>query len=564
MRLEIIKLTAWHIKGIGFGDKPIVLPITPEHITNGPNGVGKTTMLDTIMWLLTGQNDLLNRKFDPEVKNGTEVGDKISYAELIIKVDEIEHRLKIERDVKSKGLKYFFDNQSVKKNEYETKLSDLKLSRMALLSNPYYLLEYLNWSDAREIISELINKPSEDDLDNILKNSYNISEKVINYGKSKSWEKQQMLDEINFIKGSMSSFETNIEYHNNKLQEMTENVERPILEAKRLELINKRKKLENTDEINEKNKIIRDLESKNSDINQQLSKNETMKRNISSDLESISDEISIIDNDIKEKTVKFESEAKKPIVSKCPTCGGNLTGDMLDNVKHIHQENIAKNVKTLEDLETKKNSVKASYFKMQAKLQETYTKEQVLQLKGIVNDNKTIIDINRNEIANSLDTNALSIIDTELIEINKKLSYDTTTIKSEIDKLNSQLKDQKEKMEIIESAIDSVEHRFESVAKEIKLQLSEYFPKVDINLTKKLKNGSIKPTFSVSIKGVEYKDLNTGNKFVAGVTICLGLQKLLGVNVPLLIDNGESFDNFTLKAIAPNSSFIMMRVVNLG
>lgn len=70
------------------------------------------------------------------------------------------------------------------------------------------------------------------------------------------------------------------------------------------------------------------------------------------------------------------------------------------------------------------------------------------------------------------------------------------------------------------------------IAKEFK----KYFKITEITTTETLKNGDEKECFKLSLDGKPYEMLSSGEKIRVGLDLTLGLQKLLKVEMPLLID----------------------------
>lgn len=67
------------------------------------------------------------------------------------------------------------------------------------------------------------------------------------------------------------------------------------------------------------------------------------------------------------------------------------------------------------------------------------------------------------------------------------------------------------------------------------------------------------PTVNGSILGNE---LNTGMSILAEIDICNAFQKKLDLKAPIIIDNAEQLDSFSINGIKSDTQLIMFRVTD--
>lgn len=139
---------------------------------HGTNGVGKTTLCDAWMWLLTGKDtkdrsdyEIKTRNSNNEVLHGLEysVSAKVEVGGIsydlsrIYKENWVKPTGEKERILKSHTTDYIFDTIPLaKKSEYDMRINQLigDAERFKLLSSPRYFLN-IDWRKRRQLLMEL-------------------------------------------------------------------------------------------------------------------------------------------------------------------------------------------------------------------------------------------------------------------------------------------------------------------------------------------------------------------------------------------------------------------------
>jgi len=79
------------------------------------------------------------------------------------------------------------------------------------------------------------------------------------------------------------------------------------------------------------------------------------------------------------------------------------------------------------------------------------------------------------------------------------------------------------------------------------------FDEVRIELFKYQKNGNVADTFEIWYKGTKYQDISSTERILAGLEINEYLKNALGVSVPTIIDNFESYSSIKPDRLPPQS-----------
>lgn len=203
MKIFLKSLELKNFKGI----KQLKIDFGPATRISGDNGTGKTTIMDSFMWLLFGK-DSKDRK-DYKIKTITENGEELHGIEHSV-IGELEvdgTLIKLQRTYKEQWTKksgqatselkghttdYLINDVPAKMKEYNEKVNNILAdSTFKLITNPLYFTS-LDWKKQREILLEIIG-----DID---------TENIINYNKSlKPLEKLLGDDDVETLRKQVKS-----------------------------------------------------------------------------------------------------------------------------------------------------------------------------------------------------------------------------------------------------------------------------------------------------------------------------------------------------------------------
>ena len=176
--MKLKKLTIENFKGI----KKFILNADGENICIlGNNGTGKTTVADSVAWLLYDQNSI-GASFQPKPLNiiGDAAHGICSDVEGVFVLNDNNHEIKLKKSYYEKWTKkrgsakaeftgniidYFIDDVPVKKKEYVEKISRIAHEHiLKLLTNVKHFSEELHWQDRRQILLDICGDISDADI----------------------------------------------------------------------------------------------------------------------------------------------------------------------------------------------------------------------------------------------------------------------------------------------------------------------------------------------------------------------------------------------------------------
>lgn len=242
MQILLKSLELKNFKGV----KQISINFGEITTISGDNGTGKTSIMDSFMWLLFGK-DSKDRK-DYKIKTIDENGEELHGLEHSV-IGELEVDgtfIKLERTYKERWTKqkgqaaselkghttdYFINDVPVQMKEYNEKVNDILAdSTFKLITNPLYFTS-LDWKKQREILLEII---GDIDSENIIayKDSLKPLERFLGSNDIDSLRKQ-VKAKISKIKEQIKAIPNRIDECN--IQIVDENFEQLELERNKIQ-----------------------------------------------------------------------------------------------------------------------------------------------------------------------------------------------------------------------------------------------------------------------------------------------------------------------------------------
>lgn len=175
--MKLVSLKLRHFKGI----RNFTLDIQGENVSvYGDNATGKTTLMDSFLWLLFGKDSANRADFD--IKTLTEDGEALHGLDHSVEATvELGGRpmtlqkVYSEKWTKRRGAAtkeftghttdHFLDGVPVQKKEYDAAVADIASEDIfKLLTNPRYFNDMLHWQKRREILLEVCGDVSDTDV----------------------------------------------------------------------------------------------------------------------------------------------------------------------------------------------------------------------------------------------------------------------------------------------------------------------------------------------------------------------------------------------------------------
>lgn len=352
-------------------------------------------------------------------------------------------------------------------------------------------------------------------------------------------------DKIDIIDGDIVKFikETNARIKNveNKIEIKKGNLEY----AKKITS----EKLENLKEFTKQEEI--DLLEQEKDFLETENKNQLRKKIQNNIGEKEAEQLNIqnrIDK-INEKGKKARIEYNKILsdpMSQCPCCNQILNTDN----KKIALENKRNEMFSLgtekEELENKLADIKV----------------EVMQLKA------NLYSLGRQENSNRIDEidKRLEELNTEkesIIKFNNELQVKMNNIsktKKDIVSIVLEMEQMEEQIDNYNLQIIIAKKLYCMVIQEKMKIVEKYMTNTKIKFYELIKStGELKDCFKITRNGEEFNSLSKSQKFVTILEICNMLNKISGLNIPILIDDSESYPDFQFNYEDYNSQLIIIK-----
>lgn len=488
MKIILKSLTLKNFKGIKD------LQIDFSKVTNiyGENATGKTTIVDSFMWLLFGKDSKDRKDFD--IKTLDPSGEPLHGLEHsvtgVLEIDGSDLKLqriykekwskptgKAEQELKSHTTDYYLNDIPVKQKEYNEKINELLNEDIfKLVTSPLYFSN-LNWKKQREILLDIIGDVDDETvlnynsklkkLDGVLKDGIDNYLKRVKSTLQKLKKNQETypvrIDECN--NQIVSDDFTDIEIEKRNVLNQIEQIDSQIADKSKindykLEISNElfslksdyNSKLNNAklSSFNEKRKLEKELSEMNyklQDVKHDISLSERSSKQFILDIENCSKSIDNKETEVEKLRKKFidireeqlEIDENKFI---CPMCKRPLDADDIEYKKAEMLQNFNEDkAKRLEETRAKGktyNSIiadlKANIEKYQSKLDdnEVYIKtlrDQERDLVSLIERKQTEID---NFVLPEPKFDGMEEMQKTIEKVQEKLNSSTTVDNSEL------------------------------------------------------------------------------------------------------------------------------------
>ena len=241
-----------------------------------------------------------------------------------------------------------------------------------------------------------------------------------------------------------------------------------------------------------------------------------------------------------------------------------ILGDQAENSKLI---DMAKRVKS--DIDKQEETIKqitdalSELGTINNKLDSDNTLNKLKEAKNVVEGRIASLSEKQPDLS-EYDRN-IDALTNELNEIKfklKQVAYNNQN-KQMIAEYEQKLIDTRKKGADIQRILDLAEDFKRDKIKKVTDKINSSFSIVKWIMFENLINGGISdvciPTVNGSILGNE---LNTGMSILAEIDICNAFQKKLDLKAPIIIDNAEQLDSFSINGIKSDTQLIMFRVTD--
>lgn len=411
MKIYLQSITIENFKGI----KEFTAFFGKETTIKGANATGKSTLVDSFLWLLTGKDS--ENRADFEIKTVDEKNDPIHHLQHsvtgVLNIDgeavvlkrvyqEIWRKTQGEQEPHLAGNEtlYFWNDVPLKQKEYSAKINDLiQPDLLKLITNPFYFAS-LKKDIRRAMLIDIANVPSSESLlasekYQELKN-YLSGKSIQEFKKEVAYKKKQKKDELASIPGKIQERTSMIPSLLPDFTKISSEISEKEKELKNIDSsisdLNKQAEEENKSFL-ESQKKLRDLQSQitkiendtRSDFNKKSSAKREKINDLRSEIETQKNELPRIEANIydleakikakeqekEDKLAEWYAENEKALSISddfiCPTCGQPLPEEMKEKkVETLTSSFNLNKTKKLDEIVKEGNSIKeaiASYEK---------------------------------------------------------------------------------------------------------------------------------------------------------------------------------------------------------
>ena len=576
------------------------------NLFSGSNGIGKSTVIDAIMWVLCDET-LVYGKQSADNRNQNNLRD-------IIKVSlKLDNGLELERTYYDKYKEDLEGNLRYDKlvNEFKIngakygskeyfdyiKYNIIKLDRNVIIPKDYNLIRSLmdynyfgsiDYKISRALLEKVLNLKTDEEIVNeqqyapiktdmqLLK--YEI-QKVINKYKNvidtydkdiennESWVKNA---QKNLDLEALNEYDDLIAKRNELFNDKIENnpeyltCNQLLEETRKLIGVEQQKALETIFGVEKKiNELVVKGNFKNNEISKAESKLNEAKKLISENENKIVETTNYINTLLTRDKLEFEEK-------KCPKCGYLLNkkekDDYLEVIKKDCENKKAQIDHWKEQIENSKKVIKEceeelrKLFKEKEELGNQYfqEKENLEQAKKEKENNSKVKELELKVEETQKEINLLvSKFNVEkndkFAELNNKIS-ELESIKNQyenINKVKESIKNWKKQKAMNEVNIDLAKSYKANKLQMIKDNLSSAFPTLDIEIIEENENTGVqKEVCYLKLKGVEYKGINDGHRKFIGITFIENLKAKLNLeDMPIIFDKFADIDSERLDEI---------------
>ena len=522
-------------------------------VFSGLNGIGKTTVIDSVMWLLCDDSLVYGKENSDNLdKNNRQ--DTVEVTCLFVKDngDELELKRKLypkynkAGEFSSYANEFYINGADYSPKKYFARLLNEELG-VRLENDPdvtgfntlrsiidYNYISSIKYQTAREKIEKILKIAKDEVIASDTRFSL-IKDEL----KAQLYDVAKVKTKLNKKK---SISEEMVKKFTNEYQLLKEAF-KPIDKEEYEGLLKQKEAIQNKEYTHSADyqSIMAKMQEFNNVVSEaQISMNESKKKYdaLNTEKTNIQNNIIHYNNDI--ATLRETFISVKNSSRKCPNCNFELDKESINKrLKEINEkgtatgELIKKLTQKLESIDLE--SLKHDFEESKKKYEELFQKQKEFndKLQAIIKkeDDENRIFYNEKQIA--------------LNEVNGKImAMEMASNKSGLENKESELKIAREDLALVERQLIILDEFFQFKNQAIKERINEVFPNLDFRLTVESDTGAIQNTCQVFLKNVDYNGVNTGNKILLGFEIINSLRKAFGVTetLPIIFDELANLD----------------------
>lgn len=526
----------------------------------GKNGIGKSTIVDTIMWLLCDETNVYGKENSLNIdKNNPK--EPLEVSGVFRKNDGTKIELK--RIYKASYTKdgefskfsndFFINEAKYSTTEYFKRLNQeigLQEETLKGFNTLRCLIDFnylgsIDYKIARTKIEKILNLSSDKDLvndpqyalikDDLMAQLYDVSKVKTMLNRKKT----SLQDELQNNEASLAELKNQL---------------KPVDEEKIKELEDKIDKISSKNynhsiEYNSAKEKLANSSNSIAAIAKQLDEEIQKERVISAQKNNLINSL----NPKKEQLEKYKNEfvKVKASIQKCPNCGFSSN---LEEVKNKLQDIKVKAEELAKVIQEADNNIKQfttdEVDNAIAQLKEKYNKA-INERSDLEKDFNSLLE------KEELDSKEFYLKKTQLLQ---QLSSELAGLKAAKD--NSMIASKENYIQTLKQQLSQIEIKLvlledfkQDKINKIQQKTNEVFPDIEFVLLETSNTGAITETCKATYKGVDYHGLNDGQKIKLGIEIIEDLRKALGVKetLPIIFDKLKDLDSENIKSLVANT-----------
>lgn len=574
------------------------------NIFSGKNGIGKTTIIDSILWCLCGET-IVYGKQDSDNRNSHNLRDIVNVI-LTIEFNGVETTLErkyydnwvVDKDGNEKFSEvknlYFVNGSKYKKDEYYDYIKglinvpkyisipkDYNLLRSLIDYNYYSSIDYkiarkfteniLKLKSDSEIIEEERFKDIKIDMQIL---NYDFAKCINKYDNERKEKEVLVADKTTLLNNYKSQYDID---KVNELAKLEEERNKEI--AKNIENETEFKGI--FESLEQTRLIIQETKENQKNTNFEMTNklNELIKTgyNIDNEIKSLQSDLKVLEYKsetaiVDRKRLESQKEDLQKATFKeilCPHCGGVVNQNEKDNFEKHQNEEKGKIEEKLDSLINEYNNYQRKIYEINKKIRE------LTEEKAKVGSTYYELKAKETDIDKSFEEQTIKPLEERAEELNKKLEElknefnvkkiatiseltskideysNIRTLPNKIESLEEEIKQLKQAIFSCEIKKDLVKEFKETKLKLIKESTHTVFPQLDFEIMEvNVNTGAMKEVCYAKLKDVEYKGINDGHRKLVGIIIIEDIKKALGIDdLPIIFDKRADVDNDMLETI---------------
>lgn len=515
-----IKSISWrNYKGLEDGS------ITAEGqnvLISGRNGVGKSSIAEILPFVLFGKVAGSLNRYD---ESGLTIRDgQIHGAQIIFDDGTTLRRELVDAQNGGSTTNYFINGAPVQKRKYDAKVESMTSGAGELSLNPFAFFNQTSKA-RRDFIARTFGALSEREFLSTPENAEIVkmfdgmtAESFISYAKN----------ELRRLKTSASEIPPKIEELQRQISEVPNDLADTLkkiveqISAKRSELAEVQKSTAGNARIEYESATRR-----KSELERQ--KNFTL-RQLNRERER------------REKLLAEFRRLRASSVGNCPTCGQKIPLEMFE----------AKRDEKLLEIVSEGTKVKEQIGELESELATTDAELE----KNLQTIEQLELKVQSETCAEKTREERLGKLNGEISELeSEKLRLQTASaVEKRIGQLAKSERELNQQIATLEGQLEQAEKFQHEKIRHFETQINGQFEHVRFKLFDRLIDGTLRDTCEVMLDGVPYSALSKGEKLKAALDIFKALQKHYGVEMPLIIDDAESYTQNSFVEL-PNQKF---------